>query len=453
MVMHMTMDTKTYEQLLLVLLQITSVILAQATPNSKENLGGRLAQQIFQTLIVTWVRAHTMVTVDPIMWDRFVKVLSSLTHREELINQWKKIMQTLTRVMVRQVYNLALNELPLDQISLQKRKRRRVGGGTSSDSGAIAPAPQASRVPEPQMARHVVPSLNRSYSEGSLASFAFRKSARLPKRLLHGRREVQIALPVDVETSLTRILSANISADHISVSSETLNTSVCPQGMRKAISLSSIRVDDDNSRSPSPTSLGIEGTGSINRAIIQMELGGDGDSIIDDTASLGSAKRSIMSGGNVKGWQPDVAAVMWKRMLGSLGDVNRILNPKLHAEVFEQLVSITESLVKVRLNQGISVDNQSTPPPPSLVPPIALITPWCYAALNLDANYQMGKLYAMQILCSIVKQGILLGHDQLPLFYSSLHQALTGEDRAMVFTVLRCLGGGRFLSLLLPGKT
>lgn len=128
MVMKTKMESRTWEQLLMVLLQITSVLLAQAPPNSKRNnLGGRLAQPIFQTLIVTWIRAHTNVVVHASMWEKFLKVLSSLTHREELIVEWDKTMQTLTRVLARQVYNLNLQELPLDRLAEQKGKRRRIG--------------------------------------------------------------------------------------------------------------------------------------------------------------------------------------------------------------------------------------------------------------------------------------------------------------------------------------
>ena len=36
-------------------------------------------------------------------------------------------METLTRVLARQVYNLDLNDLPLDRLSEQKEKRRRAG--------------------------------------------------------------------------------------------------------------------------------------------------------------------------------------------------------------------------------------------------------------------------------------------------------------------------------------
>jgi hypothetical protein len=48
-------------------------------------LGGRLAQAIFQTLIVTWIKANLYVVVSAELWDQFLEVLSSLTLWEELI--------------------------------------------------------------------------------------------------------------------------------------------------------------------------------------------------------------------------------------------------------------------------------------------------------------------------------------------------------------------------------
>jgi len=473
MVMKTRMESKTWEQLLMVLLQITSVILAQAPPNAKRNnLGGRLAQPIFQTLIVTWIRAHTNVVVHPLMWEKFLKVLSSLTHREELIVEWDKTMQTLTRVLARQVYNLNLQDLPLDRLAEQKGKRRRVGVPAStnvwqnsqvnSDSQQITPTAHTTkrddnsqdqqRNPHPQLRGHVpgTPMLNRSYSEGSLAT---------PYRKSRARRRAKVQeLPANVEHTLNRMTSTL--SEQLSVSMETLNISKISTGeaaCRRALSLDSIRQNDNESyrgsRSPSPTaSSGIDG-GSIKDSPLQLDvLGGDSSSIEPHDDNLD--RRSILAGGTAKGWLPDVAAVMWRRMLGALGDVNKILNPKLHAEVFRYLVNITESLIKIRLNQGISNDNQSTPTPPSLVPPVGIVLPWCYGALTLDHQFQQGKIYAMQLLCMIAKNSTTcLNGDQLPLFYHALHQALTGEDRQMAATALKYLGGPRFLSLLLPGHT
>lgn len=478
MVMKTRMESKTWEQLLMVLLQITSVILAQAPPNSKRNnLGGRLAQPIFQTLIVTWIRAHTNVVVYPVMWEKFLKVLSSLTHREELIVEWDKTMQTLTRVLARQVYNLNLQDLPLDRLADQKGKRRRVGVPSSvnvwqnshgsTDNQQTTPTTNATnkreenshdqpRATHPQL-RNVpgTPLLNRSYSEGSLAT-PYRKSRARRRGKVHQVQE----LPANLERTLTRMTS-NMSTQ-MSISMETLNISRVstgePSGARRALSLDSIRQkNDDNesyrgSRSPSPTaSSGLDGN-SIKDSPLQMDVLAGGDSSSIETQDENLDRKSILAGGTAKGWLPDVAAVMWRRMLGALGDVNKILNPKLHAEVFRYLVNITDSLIKIRMNQGISNDNLSTPTPPSLVPPIGIVLPWCYGALTLDSQYNQGKIYAMQLLCMIAKNSCLSG-DQLPLFYHALHQALTGENRQMAATALKHLGGPRFLSLLMPGHS
>lgn len=35
-------------------------------------------------------------------------------------------------------------------------------------------------------------------------------------------------------------------------------------------------------------------------------------------------------------------------------------------------------LVQIRQNQGVSGDNQATPPAPELIPPLTIIAPWCF---------------------------------------------------------------------------
>ena len=91
----------------------------------EDSLGGRLAQAIFQTLIVTWIKANLYVVVSSELWDQFLEVLSSLTLWEELIREWAKTMETLTRVLARQVYNLDLNDLPLERLNERALKKTR----------------------------------------------------------------------------------------------------------------------------------------------------------------------------------------------------------------------------------------------------------------------------------------------------------------------------------------
>lgn len=56
---------------------------------------------------------------------------------------------------------------------------------------------------------------------------------------------------------------------------------------------------------------------------------------------------SIIAGGNLIGWHPDSAAVLWRRILGILGDVNNIQSPKIHAKVFGYLYELWYKLAKV----------------------------------------------------------------------------------------------------------
>ena len=62
-----------------------------------------------------------------------------------------------------------------------------------------------------------------------------------------------------------------------------------------------------------------------------------------------------MSGGSVKGWLPDVAVVLWRRMLGALGNINAIGDALIHAQIYKYLIELFEILVKIRNNQGVSI--------------------------------------------------------------------------------------------------
>ncbi|XP_017873738.1 PREDICTED: probable Rho GTPase-activating protein CG5521 isoform X1 [Drosophila arizonae] len=515
MVMNTRMESRTWEQMLLVLLQVTSVVLHQNPPPSgskSASLGGILGSAIFQTLIVTWIRAHTNVPVNVMLWEKFLTVLQSLTHREELIVEWSKTIQTLTRVFSRYTYGINLLDLPLDRVAETRGKRRRIGSvwqgsGSAASAGTGATASvqreresiaesNSSRSDENSQAgsnnqapllqpanrthQHsqshggsghgvrpvpLTPMLSRSYSEGSLASAA--RNSRIRRRR-----------PVASKTEAAAAIRSGLAAPSSG------------QDMRRAMSLDSLApirksrrrrgsqqaVDDMDgyqdgvgevedtesgagSRSPSPTaSSGIEG-GSIKDAQLHIDvLAADSGSLEDGNSgsfgagNCGSERRSIMLGGTATGWLPDSTSIMWKRMLGALGDVNRIPKSELHAQVFKHLLEMTQNLIKIKQNQGISTDNQSTPPPPQLVPPIGIVAPWCYGALTLDRSFKKGKLWALQLLCSLAVQGAV-GMQQLALFYHALHQLLTGEDRDLIYAIMKHLEGPRLLSLLLPGHT
>ena len=53
----------------------------------------------------------------------------------------------------------------------------------------------------------------------------------------------------------------------------------------------------------------------------------------------------------MKGWLPDVAVVLWRRMLGALGNINHIADTVIHAQIYKYLIELFEIMVRIRNNQ------------------------------------------------------------------------------------------------------
>uniref|UniRef100_A0A0A9X1L4 Ral GTPase-activating protein subunit alpha-1 n=3 Tax=Lygus hesperus TaxID=30085 RepID=A0A0A9X1L4_LYGHE len=448
MVMHTHMESKTWEELLTILLHLTSVLLSPVPPKRKEEtLGGRLAPAIFQTLIVTWIKANLNVVISQELWDQFFLVLSSLTRWEELVKEWKKTLETLTRVLARHVYGLELNDLPLDRLSEQKSKRMRKGlatlkndkcdheqqmeSGSKSSNIAIDPC----SVMEKDM---LVPTvLRRSASETNLI-YSRRRANRLLS--MNPANVSGISNDLDLEDMTTEHAANEVPA--------LLNRRWRSMDSIKSPNVSAYCDSECATRSPSPApSSGME-SNSFKDSPMQIDvLNAEGASI--ESSSDG---KSVMSGGSVRGWLPDVAAVLWVRMLGALGDVNKIQDPQLHADIFHFLIDLFEILVKIRQNQGIPGDSQTTPPPPELVPPSTIFSPWCFQAINLPDSYHKGRLFAYKLLCNmtVIVHDVPLHPKHLSIFYSTLHKGLLSNDQSVVNAVIKNCGP-RFFSLQLPG--
>ncbi|CAG0893492.1 unnamed protein product [Darwinula stevensoni] len=447
MVMNTFMNQRTWEQLLNVLLHITSSCLKEVPPTrKKDTLGGRLAAPLFQTLIVTWIRANLNVMVSSHLWDQFLAIIASLVEWEELILEWSKTIETLTRVLARHVYGLDMNDLPLDRLTeLRTKKRLRGAGGTNNDSfrgrstttASTSATSETSSTPKVQGPLHHVrhhtsiddshtraspgPSsilkgaLKRSLSDGALI-VKHKSFTDYPERGHHARR------PRSYD-SLTRF---------------------------------SLRWEDQSSRSPSPApSSGIDSS-SIRDAPIQIELRDD-SSVDQPSLEIGDTieePRSVMAGGNNVGWTPDATVVLWRRLLGCLMDSNLMARPELHARFLECLVDVADTLLKIRQNLGISEDNQSSPPPPKLVPPLLMLIPWCFHAITLPTSYQKGKLLALKLICVITLQqkDVPLTKEHLTQFYRTLHYGLIATEQETINTIVKYTGPSYF-STCLPGYT
>ncbi|XP_013767759.1 ral GTPase-activating protein subunit alpha-1 isoform X4 [Pundamilia nyererei] len=723
LVMHETMDQKTWEQILLILLRVTESVMKRPPsimPQGKKNntLSGRLAGPIFQTLIVAWIKGNLNVYISRELWDDLLSVLSSLTCWEELVTEWSLTMETLTKVLARNLYSVDLNELPLDKLSEQKQKKHKGKGigpesqrqvvdrsfskGWSRDQpGQAAAMRQRSATtagsPGIEKARSIVRQKTvalRSCSTGdSLLSSAFIRSAKsapalapplpvllhhhhhplLPpladqladledppitltsrtSRMRHSSQSdetppiscsevfqggacdldtpapsslarsssasdimepfitervkankeevVQKARPVstdvgssnpnfsdlmdefiqerlrakgtsgrrgsspgslEVPRDLPELLEAShsrdgsrplddlrpvddpgvpsewtspasasgsdvISSDSQSDSFNAFQYSTCKfdnftfsseasaggagsaagggggRGSsldqdslgggvaceeQEVASLTTLHIDSETSslshtvtvtgsesaspmhslggsrsQTPSPATLTAEHTEhthshSHTHTHLQLDqkLHNSVLQTPDDleTSEFPSEDCSVMAGGSLTGWHADIATVMWRRMLGILGDVNSIKDPEIHAQVFDYLCELWQNLAKIRDNLGISLDNQSSPPPPVLIPPLRILTPWLFKATMLTERYKQGKLHAYKLICRIMKrrQDVSPNTDYLTHFYNIMHQGLLHQDQDIVNTIIKHCSP-RFFSIGLPGAT
>uniref|UniRef100_A0A8C6PW25 Ral GTPase activating protein catalytic subunit alpha 1 n=1 Tax=Nothobranchius furzeri TaxID=105023 RepID=A0A8C6PW25_NOTFU len=590
LVMHETMDQKTWEQVLLVLLRVTESVMKRPPsimPQGKKSntLSGRLAGPIFQTLIVAWIKGNLNVYISRELWDDLLSVLSSLTCWEELVTEWSLTMETLTKVLARNLYSVDLNELPLDKLSEQKQKKHKgkaVGsdgqrqvvdrsfskGWSRDQPGQAAAMRQRSATtagsPGIEKARSIVrqktvdlddapiplsshttrmrhssqsdeapPASCSDVFQGAAcdldilgpASLARSSSASdimepfIAERVKVNKEEVvQKARPVssDVGSSnpnfsdqmdefIQERLRAKRTVGRRGSSPVTLEV---PRDLPELLeggqsSASHQAADDVPSAWTSPASasgsdvisFGSQsdsfnafqysackfdtgsGGGGRGSSLDQDSLGGglacDEQEVaslttlhIDsETSSLSHTVTvtgiefptedcSVMAGGSLTGWHADVATVMWRRMLGILGDVNSIKDPEIHAQVFDYLCELWQNLAKIRDNLGISLDNQSSPPPPVLIPPLRILTPWLFKATMLTERFKQGKLHAYKLICRIMKrrQDVSPNMDFLTHFYNIMHQGLLHQDQDIVNTIIKHCSP-RFFSIGLPGAT
>lgn len=314
MVMKIYMDTRTWEQLLNVMLSITEHLFPEDPPDKKEStIGGRIAPAFFQTFIVSWIRANLYVHISDRMWSEFHRVMRTLVKWRELIEEWSTTMESLTRVLVKHVYNLNLLDLPLDK-------------------------------------------------------------------------------PVD---RFRRTRAMNSTAEAIS--------------------------DQPSSSKPA--------------------------------RQQGKNDKCVLLGGSQRGWTPENSVIMWRRMLGLFGNINSFEDPENHLVAMRCLAVMLRDFIKARQNIGISLDNQSTPDLPNLIPPYSYYVGWLLEATNLPHQFQKSRVAAYKLLClvSIRRHDIELPQLYYAAFYEALHRGLTSSDTQIHASIIK--NSAQILSMELPGCT
>uniref|UniRef100_A0A671KCH5 Ral GTPase-activating protein subunit alpha-1-like n=1 Tax=Sinocyclocheilus anshuiensis TaxID=1608454 RepID=A0A671KCH5_9TELE len=448
LVMHETMNQKTWEQILLVLLRVTECVMKRPPsfmPHGKKI--HTLGCLPVQTLIVAWIKGNLNVYISRELWDDLLSVLSSLTCWEELVTEWSLTMETLTKVLARNLYSLDLNELPLDKLSEQKQKKHKGKGGAHecqkitvdrsfSKGWSRDPPGQAAAMRQRSATTAGSPGIEKARSivrQKTVGECVFSTSGELEQPPLPRSSSTSDIMEPFIAERVKGALPVSDSPSHSS--HFTTTTSESPHS------------------SPTPHQLTDPHQPPDSQASLEV-----GESIYDHLCQMPgefpTEDCSVMAGGTLTGWHADVATVMWRRMLGILGDVNSIKDPEIHAQVFDYLCELWQNLAKIRDNLGISLDNQSSPPPPDLIPPLRILTPWLFKATMLGERYKQGKLHAYKLICKIMKrrQDVSPNSDFLTHFYYIMHCGLLHQDQDIVNTIIKHCSP-RFFSIGLPGAT
>ncbi|XP_026141101.1 ral GTPase-activating protein subunit alpha-2-like isoform X3 [Carassius auratus] len=163
---------------------------------------------------------------------------------------------------------------------------------------------------------------------------------------------------------------------------------------------------------------------------------------------------SIIAGGSLTGWHADSAFVLWRRILGILGDVNSIRCARIHAKVFSYLYELWHKLAKIRDNLGIRVDADTAVAGPLFIPPLRMLASWLFKATMLPSEFKAGKLQAYKLICEMMTkhQDVLPNSDFLVHLYHVMHKGFTSDDQDVLNTMIRWCSP-RFFFLGLPGFT
>uniref|UniRef100_A0A671P5I7 Ral GTPase-activating protein subunit alpha-2-like n=1 Tax=Sinocyclocheilus anshuiensis TaxID=1608454 RepID=A0A671P5I7_9TELE len=419
-IMEQNMNRPTWSQLLQVLLRITEAVMKRPQEDQKKDtFAHSLASILFKTIFVAWVRANLTVFISRELWDELLAVLSSLSHWEELVFEWASIMDSLTAVLARHVYGLDLHNLPLDKLSEQKEKKQRGRGGWLCVSRSFSLSWRSSGdqvgTQEPMRFR----------SATTTGAPAVEKARNNVRQKASDVEECQLSecemgdgdspLPRSSSTSdITQQISDTFPGTH-TISHITLSNRLMTGWL-------------------------------VAHSVCLLFFTDSSEFLADDV--------SIIAGGSLTGWHADSAFVLWRRILGILGDVNSIRCARIHAKVFSYLYELWHKLAKIRDNLGIRVDADTAVARPLFIPPLRMLASWLFKATMLPSEFKAGKLQAYKLICEMMTkhQDVLPNSDFLVHLYHVMHKGFTSDDQDVLNTMIRWCSP-RFFFLGLPGFT
>uniref|UniRef100_A0A915JNV6 Uncharacterized protein n=1 Tax=Romanomermis culicivorax TaxID=13658 RepID=A0A915JNV6_ROMCU len=97
---------------------------------------------------------------------------------------------------------------------------------------------------------------------------------------------------------------------------------------------------------------------------------------------------------------PHLLAVIWRRILGCLGNMNSVDNPDIHYQYTNIICRLVDTLLIIRQNHDIVQSTLTIKKMPILIPPYPYFVPFLISNVkNLAPNFRKSKLQALDALC------------------------------------------------------
>lgn len=490
MVMKIYMNTATWEHLLNIMLRITERLFPTNPPEQKEStIGGRIAPAFFQTFIVSWIRANLYVHISSKMWNQFHQVMKKLVKWRELIEEWSNTMGSLTRVLVKHVYGINLSDLPLDKAQERRRGRPRAIQSFST-AEQLPNSPKAIQT-RPNNEQHHDLSKRASHHQGSSTSRACDNNSSSQRMSVMSMREIHPRLARSnsegfILSKDARIYFASLKPDYrglnqrmrkikseyhlfeTSIDSTTTGVNSCLPSHNDVLdgatnmkdTTNNLIIDqalEDSQMTAGSKQMDLDNKQTTN-TITNPKVAGSNKSETKSSNSTSKqqqplSNKCVLLGGTIRGWTSENSVIMWRRMLGLFGNINHIDNPDNHLIAIRCLAVILCEFIKTRENLGISIDNQSTPEQPNLVPPYTYHAPWLLEATHLPERFKESRLTAYKLLCllTIRRHDIEIPPQYYSAFYEALYRGLMSSDNLIHASIIK--NSTRILSLELPGGT
>lgn len=322
-----------------------------------------IASQMFQTLLVTWVLAGLNVQLPDALWNRLYEILHLRRHFTCLVVEWSKVMDSLTRTIALQIYHVDLSDLPADRLSEQKRKKLNARFQTNVKIDApIEKAPNTFSLPVNMKTKRY----ERVPISATTHTTVYRTTS---SKIMLIDKENELVKTTDV-VSLCSNASQEGNGDSLSAKGfMTLNDESSSLIFGSTIVHD---VEDNQNMVQKTSSETLEEFASVEQDDDDDEDELDLTGNQYDTTVHMLASPSLVDQMNTTFSAQTALALIWRRILGSLGDIS---DGQIHHQIFDLVSKLSEMLFIVRDNQGISEQqspNRDMSPvskPASLVPP------------------------------------------------------------------------------------